>query len=576
MSDQQRVSEAAVEAVAELLWDRDQRDRHARVLCASPTAWADACIIEDDVEEDVDVRGPYRERARDYLATALPSIHSDLLDQLRKEAESPEAAVEAAEQHVSRVLERGFELYDLTGERLRFAPDSALARCAATAALQAALPAAKAAWEAEHNEEAADFSTELEDLASSVMPGGPQPDYQAISESLSRIACELAALSPTQLLDQLVGGDAELEFERLFREEFNSDGGYSDLDAALVAGLYVSFVSDRVGPAKGMCGICRNEHSPGPCRVSEQCGGEGAMRESGGKLGRDCPGCDECPDRVGHHKEDCLGCPRCTERERGGLGAGERDALSNRIIEAVYWLEEAGNVEAALDALHDRERVPPSGAGEQVGRDRIRETLEELRDDDEALGRIARAINTATVSDAPRHPRAVAAVDAVFAYLVAESPSVGLGAGEQVEAEPTAAEMLAEFHALFNYERTADPSLRLKLHQEEHEELVEALEEGELEAIARELADVVYVAYGSAWSLGIDLDAALREVHRANLSKLDDEGKPVYREDGKVLKGPNFRPPDLRLALEGHPVTIDQERGGMFLAESPSGAGEGS
>lgn len=131
-----------------------------------------------------------------------------------------------------------------------------------------------------------------------------------------------------------------------------------------------------------------------------------------------------------------------------------------------------------------------------------------------------------------------------------------------------AAAMLAEFHERFNYERTSDPALRLTLHQEEHDELVEAIESGDLAAIARELADVVYVAYGSAWSLGIDLDRAIREVHRANLSKLDDDGKPVYREDGKALKGPNFRPPDLRLALEGPPVVIDQERGGIFLAES--------
>jgi NTP pyrophosphatase (non-canonical NTP hydrolase) len=135
------------------------------------------------------------------------------------------------------------------------------------------------------------------------------------------------------------------------------------------------------------------------------------------------------------------------------------------------------------------------------------------------------------------------------------------------DCERGAAAMLAEFHARFNYGKTIDPSLRLTLHQEEHDELVEAIESGDLEAIARELADVVYVAYGSAWSLGLDLDAAIREVHRANMSKLGDDGKPVYREDGKVLKGPNFRPPDLRLALEGHPVVIDQERGGIFLAD---------
>ena len=67
---------------------------------------------------------------------------------------------------------------------------------------------------------------------------------------------------------------------------------------------------------------------------------------------------------------------------------------------------------------------------------------------------------------------------------------------------------------------------------------------GRLAELARELADVVYVAYGTAITHGIDLDAVIAEVHRANMSKLDVDGRPVVR-DGKVQKGPNFRPPDL-------------------------------
>jgi len=61
----------------------------------------------------------------------------------------------------------------------------------------------------------------------------------------------------------------------------------------------------------------------------------------------------------------------------------------------------------------------------------------------------------------------------------------------------------------------------------------------------KELADLVYVCYQYAANLGWDLDEALDRVHQSNLSKLDDNGNPIYREDGKVLKGPNYQPPTL-------------------------------
>ena len=61
----------------------------------------------------------------------------------------------------------------------------------------------------------------------------------------------------------------------------------------------------------------------------------------------------------------------------------------------------------------------------------------------------------------------------------------------------------------------------------------------------KELADLVYVAYQYAENLGWDLDEALDRVHKSNLSKLDENGNPIYREDGKVLKGPNYQPPTL-------------------------------
>lgn len=85
--------------------------------------------------------------------------------------------------------------------------------------------------------------------------------------------------------------------------------------------------------------------------------------------------------------------------------------------------------------------------------------------------------------------------------------------------------------------------LRRSLIQEECWEVVDALCAGNIIAIADGLADLVYVAYGAAITFGIDLDAVLDAVHESNMSKLGKDGKPIYREDGKVLKGPDYHPP---------------------------------
>jgi predicted HAD superfamily Cof-like phosphohydrolase len=84
-------------------------------------------------------------------------------------------------------------------------------------------------------------------------------------------------------------------------------------------------------------------------------------------------------------------------------------------------------------------------------------------------------------------------------------------------------------------------ALRLRLIREEYEEVREELlaHRPDLTKIAKELADVLYVVYGTAASLGIDLEGAFHEVHASNMSKLVD-GKALKREDGKVLKGPNY------------------------------------
>jgi predicted HAD superfamily Cof-like phosphohydrolase len=78
-----------------------------------------------------------------------------------------------------------------------------------------------------------------------------------------------------------------------------------------------------------------------------------------------------------------------------------------------------------------------------------------------------------------------------------------------------------------------------------HEEYVEVGQAEEIENILKELADLVYVTYGYAATFGLDLDEAVRRIHASNMSKLGDDGKPLYREDGKVLKSANYQPPYL-------------------------------
>jgi predicted HAD superfamily Cof-like phosphohydrolase len=92
-------------------------------------------------------------------------------------------------------------------------------------------------------------------------------------------------------------------------------------------------------------------------------------------------------------------------------------------------------------------------------------------------------------------------------------------------------------------------ALRQSLIDEEVGELRAAAAAGDLVGVADALADIVYVAYGTAHTYGIDLDAVLDEVHASNMTKLGSDGAPVRRADGKVLKGPDYRPPDITTAL---------------------------
>ena len=88
-------------------------------------------------------------------------------------------------------------------------------------------------------------------------------------------------------------------------------------------------------------------------------------------------------------------------------------------------------------------------------------------------------------------------------------------------------------------------SLRLSLIQEELDELKKAIQDEDIIEVADALTDILYVTYGAGHAFGIDLDQCFNEVQNSNMSKLGDDGKPIYNENGKVMKGPNYFKPDL-------------------------------
>ena len=87
--------------------------------------------------------------------------------------------------------------------------------------------------------------------------------------------------------------------------------------------------------------------------------------------------------------------------------------------------------------------------------------------------------------------------------------------------------------------------LRIELIKEELEELTEAMKNNDLLEVADALTDILYVTYGAGHAFGIDLDKCFEEVQNSNMSKLDENGKPIYNDSGKVMKGPNYFKPDL-------------------------------
>lgn len=97
----------------------------------------------------------------------------------------------------------------------------------------------------------------------------------------------------------------------------------------------------------------------------------------------------------------------------------------------------------------------------------------------------------------------------------------------------------------------SERSMRRSLLREECGEYLDAETANDIVGIADALGDMVYVIYGTALTYGIDLNAVITEIHRANMSKLGEDGHPIYRGDGKVLKGPNYIPPDIEAVMWG-------------------------
>lgn len=121
----------------------------------------------------------------------------------------------------------------------------------------------------------------------------------------------------------------------------------------------------------------------------------------------------------------------------------------------------------------------------------------------------------------------------------------------------SASEMVREFHETYAVPVQLEPgfpshdrcALRERILEEEWIELCEAQAKRDFVEVADALADMLYIIHGTALEYGIPLDAVVEEVHRSNMSKLDEHRKPIVREDGKIMKGPNYFKPDIARVL---------------------------
>ena len=121
-------------------------------------------------------------------------------------------------------------------------------------------------------------------------------------------------------------------------------------------------------------------------------------------------------------------------------------------------------------------------------------------------------------------------------------------------------EKVKEFHEIFGLEFHETPTvkvskgiveLRHRLMQEENDEYLEACKNGDINEIADALGDKMYILFGTIVAHGLQykIQEVFAEIHRSNMSKLDDHGRPIYREDGKILKSENFSLPDIKAVI---------------------------
>ena len=122
-------------------------------------------------------------------------------------------------------------------------------------------------------------------------------------------------------------------------------------------------------------------------------------------------------------------------------------------------------------------------------------------------------------------------------------------------------ECVEEFHRIYKLGNSEKPigklkdgleKLRFNLMKEENEEYLEAAQNGDIVEVADALGDMLYILCGTIIEHGMQnvIDDVFEEIHRSNLSKLDENGQPIYREDGKVIKGPNYFPPDIKKIMK--------------------------
>ena len=142
--------------------------------------------------------------------------------------------------------------------------------------------------------------------------------------------------------------------------------------------------------------------------------------------------------------------------------------------------------------------------------------------------------------------------DKVFGHSGRTNP-VAKSTHKEHKMDGTNLELVEDFMLAFGQDVELTPiipdraitELRLALIEEEVDELREALNKNDLVEVADALTDILYVTYGAGHAFGIDLDRCFDEVQNSNMSKLGEDGKPIYNESGKVMKGPKYFKPDL-------------------------------